>query len=74
MQAKSKARIKTANTMIALTILGACITIWFAKTHSRQNSLVEENSRRHLMYKKGETGTGSRVGLVTRTNEEDKSE
>ena len=43
-QAKSKARIKMANVMIGTTLVCACITIYFAKTFSRQNSLVEENN------------------------------
>ena len=73
-QAKSKARIKMANVMIGTTLVCACITIYFAKTFSRQNSLVEENTRRHMMYKKGETGGGSRMGLVTNTREADGKE
>eukprot|EP00092_Neocalanus_flemingeri_P056599 GFUD01067117.1.p1 GENE.GFUD01067117.1~~GFUD01067117.1.p1 ORF type:complete len:134 (-),score=47.77 GFUD01067117.1:154-555(-) len=69
-QAKSKARIKTANLMIFSTIVCACITIYFAKTSMKQNSLVEENQRRHTMYKKGETGSGARMGLVTNTKDD----
>ena len=66
-QAKSQARISIANIMILCTILGACITIYFAKKNSRQNSLLEENQRRHLMYARGSTGdsTTGRMGLVT---------
>ena len=64
------ARIKVANGMILCTIIGACITVYFAKKNSRQNSLIEENQRRHLMYQKGETGSGARIGLVTNTREE----
>ena len=58
------ARIKFANLMILATILGAAMTVYFAKKNSRQNSLIEENNRRHLMYQKGETGSGARMGLV----------
>ena len=67
LQAKSQARISIANIMILFTILGACITIYFAKKNSRQNSLLEENQRRHLMYARGSTGdaTTGRLGLVT---------
>ena len=64
-KAKNQMRIKVANLMILSTILGAIGTIIFAKSNSRQNSLIEENQRRHLMYNKGETGSGSRLGLVT---------
>jgi hypothetical protein len=63
-----------ANVMIGSTLVCACITIYFAKTYSRQNSLVEENTRRHMMYKKGETGSGSRMGLVTNTRDEPEKE
>ena len=56
--------------MILCTILGAATTVYFAKKNSRQNSLIEENQRRHLMYQKGETGSGARMGLVTNTKEE----
>ena len=55
--------------MILSTILGAIGTIIFAKSNSRQNSLIEENQRRHRMYNKGETGSGSRLGLVTHGKE-----
>ena len=64
------ARIKVANGMILCTIMGAIITIIYAKKNSRQNSLIEENQRRHLMYQKGETGSGARIGLVTNTKED----
>ena len=50
--------------MMLFTVLGACMTVYYAKKNSRQNSLIEENQRRHQMYKKGETGSGSRMGLV----------
>ena len=64
-QAKSKARIRFANLMILQTIIGACLTIYYAKNNSRQNSLVEENERRHLQYRRGELGGGARLGLIT---------
>ena len=72
-QAKSQARISIANIMILCTILGACITIYFAKKNSRQNSLLEENQRRHLMYARGSTGdsTTGRLGLVTGHDKEE---
>ena len=56
--------------MIICTIIGAIMTVYFAKKNSRQNSLIEENQRRHLMYQKGETGSGARIGLVTNTRDE----
>merc|ERR1719397_1970937 len=43
----------------------ACLTIYYAKNNSRQNSLVEENERRHLQYRRGELGGGARLGLIT---------
>ena len=55
--------------MIAATLICAFCTVMFAKNNMKQNSLVEENMRRHTMYKKGEVGGGSRVGLVTNSNE-----
>ena len=64
------ARIKVANGMILCTIIGAVITVYFAKKNSRQNSLIEENQRRHLAYRRGETGSGARLGLVTNSREE----
>ena len=71
-QAKSRARIKIANIMIAMTLVGAAFTIYFAKTNSRQNSLIEENQRRHLMYSKGETGSGTgRMGLITHSKDDE---
>ena len=60
--------------MMASTVVCSCITIYFAKSNMRQNSMVEENQRRHLMYKKGETKGGSRMGLVTQSNDETKEE
>ena len=70
-QAKSQARIKMANLMIFLTLLGSLLTVIYAKSNSRQNSLQEENYRRHLHYLKGETGSGTgRLGLVTHTKED----
>ena len=68
------ARVKFANCMIVATLIGCAITVYVAKSNSRQNSLVQENQRRHLMYSKGDTGTGSgtgRLGLVTRSNDEE---
>merc|ERR1712098_233924 len=62
-KAKSRARIIVANIMMATTVVCACITIYFARSNSKNFSLIEENQRRHLMYKKGETGSGSRWGL-----------
>jgi len=73
-QAKSKARIKFANVMIVGTIFGCILTVVFAKTNSRQNSLVEENMKRHLMYKKGETGGAGRLGLITSKGDEKEGE
>ena len=65
-QAKSWARIKTANLMIATTLAMALVTVIFAKSQMRQNSLVEENFRRHINFKKGGDGDqNSRLGLVT---------
>ena len=64
------ARIRIANIMILCTLLGAATTVYFAKKNSRQNSLIEENQRRHLAYKRGETGSGARLGLVTNSREE----
>ena len=64
------ARIKVANIMILTTLVCALITVIYAKKNSRQNSLIEENQRRHLMYQKGETGSGARIGLVTNTRDE----
>ena len=63
-------RIKVANLMILSTILAAAMTVYFAKKNSRQNSLIEENQRRHLMYKKGETGSGARLGLVMNSKDD----
>ena len=56
--------------MILCTIIGAAITVYFAKKNSRQNSLIEENQRRHLAYQRGETGSGARLGLVTNTKQD----
>ena len=56
--------------MILCTIMGAAITVFYAKKNSRQNSLIEENQRRHLAYQRGETGSGARMGLVTNTRED----
>ena len=64
------ARIKVANLMILFTLLGAALTVYYAKKNSRQNSLIEENQRRHAMYKKGETGSGARLGLVVNSKDE----
>jgi hypothetical protein len=69
-QAKSRARIKTANGMMLMTVVMCLITVIVAKSHSRQNSLVEENYRRHFKYKTGEDGSqNSRLGLVFNTKE-----
>ena len=60
--------------MILVTIFLACITIFFAKKNSRQNSMIEENQRRHLMYSKGSTSTGTgvgRLGLVTHSKDDE---
>lgn len=73
-KAKSRARIIVANIMMATTVVCACITIYFARTNSKNFSLIEENQKRHLMYKKGETGSGSRMGLVTHSKEDQKEE
>ena len=73
-KAKSRARIFIANAMILTTILCACITIYFARSNSRTHSLVEENQKRHLAYMKGQTGSGSRIGLVTHSKEDSKEE
>ena len=70
-QAKSRFRIITANGMIAMTIVMAIITIYFAKSNSRQNSLLEENYRRHIKFRKGEGQQSSRVGLVTNNDKEE---
>ena len=64
------ARIKVANLMILSTLIAAAMTVYFAKKNSRQNSLIEENERRHLMYKKGETGSGARLGLLINTKDD----
>ena len=53
------ARVNFANCMIVGTLIGCVFTVYIAKSNSRQNSLVQENQRRHLMYTKGDTGTGS---------------
>ena len=71
-QAKSWARIKTANIMIATTI-GLCLmTVIWAKSLMRQNSLVEENYRRHMKFKsKEEDGSqSSRMGLLTNNKQD----
>lgn len=73
-QAKSRARIKFANVMIVMTLLGAAGTVYYARGHSKNYSLVEENFNRHKMYKKGDTGGGSRMGLVTNTPETEEAE
>jgi len=73
-RAKSMARVKFANIMILGTLIGCAFTVYIAKSNSRQNSLVQENQRRHLMYTKGDTGLGSgvgRIGLVTRNQEDE---
>ena len=64
------ARIKVANIMILTTLVCALITVIYAKKNSRQNSLLEENERRHLMYKKGETGSGARLGLIMNSKDD----
>jgi len=71
-QAKSRARIKTANAMILFTVGMCLITVIFAKSQSKQNSLVEENFRRHMRFKKeGDDGSqSSRVGLMTNTKQD----
>ena len=70
-QAKSMARVKFANIMIVGTLIGCAFTVYVAKSNSRQNSLVQENQRRHLMYTKGDTGSGvGRIGLVTRNQDD----
>jgi len=71
-QAKSWARIKTANIMIATTV-GLCLmTVIWAKSLMRQNSLVEENYRRHMKFKsKEEDGSqSSRMGLLTNNKQD----
>ena len=73
-KAKSRARIVVANVMILTTIICACITIYFARSNSRNHSLVEENQKRHLAYMKGQTGSGSRLGLITHSKEDVKEE
>ena len=63
---KPLCRIKTANVMIATTLAMCLVTVIFAKSQMRQNSLVEENFRRHVNFKKGGDGEqSSRLGLVT---------
>jgi len=71
-QAKSRARIKAANAMILATVCMCLVTVIFAKSQSRQNSLVEENFRRHVRFKKeGDDGSqSSRLGLVTNTKQD----
>jgi len=67
-QAKSKARIAGATVMMAGTVLMCVITILFAKSQMRQNSLVEENCRRHMKYvTEGDAAQSSRLGLLTHT-------
>jgi len=71
-QAKSWARIKTANVMIATTIGMCLLTVIWAKSLARENSLVEENFRRHMKFKRGdEDGSqSSRMGLLTNTKKD----
>ena len=71
-QAKSWFRIKTANVMIATT-LGMCLlTVIWAKSLARENSLVEENFRRHMKFKKSDDdgSQSSRMGLLTNTKKD----
>ena len=56
--------------MILTTLVCALITVIYAKKNSRQNSLLEENERRHLMYKRGETGSGARMGLIMNSKDD----
>merc|ERR1712080_523985 len=71
-KAKSWARIKFANFMIVTTLVLALMTVMYAKSHSRQNSLLQENVRRHLQYQKGDDGhQSSRLNLVTSTKVEE---
>jgi len=71
-QAKSWARIKMANVMIATTIGMCLLTVIWAKSLARENSLVEENFRRHMKFKKSdEDGSqSSRMGLLTNTKKD----
>ena len=68
-QAKSWARIKMANVMIATTIGMCLLTVIWAKSLARENSLVEENFRRHMKFKKSDedASQSSRMGLLTNT-------
>ena len=71
-QAKSWFRIKTANVMIVTTIGMCLLTVIWAKSLARENSLVEENFRRHMKFKKSdEDGSqSSRMGLLTNTKKD----
>jgi len=71
-QAKSWARIKTANVMIATTAVLCLLTIIWAKSLMRENSLLEENYRRHMKFKsnEGDGSQSSRMGLLTNTKKD----
>jgi len=71
-QAKSWARIKTANVMIATTAALCLLTIIWAKSLMRENSLLEENYRRHMKFKsnEGDGSQSSRMGLLTNSKKD----
>jgi hypothetical protein len=71
-QAKSWARIKTANVMIATTVGLCLLTIIWAKSLMRENSLLEENYRRHMKFKskEGDGSQSSRMGLLTNSKKD----
>jgi len=71
-QAKSWARIKMANVMIATTVGLCLLTIIWAKSLMRENSLLEENYRRHMKFKsnEGDGSQSSRMGLLTNSKKD----
>ena len=71
-QAKSWARIKMANVMIA-TMIGMCLlTVFWATSMQRGNSPVEENFRRHMKVKESDEDGSQSSATNTQNNLEEK--
>jgi hypothetical protein len=69
-KAKSKARIKLSNIMMAFFAVSSLAIVIFAKRNMHRDSVVEQGMRRHEAWKKGQEGTTGRLTLLTGAGEE----
>jgi len=69
-KAKSKARIKLSNIMMAFFAVSSLAIVIFAKRNMHRDSVVEQGMRRHEAWKKGQEGTTGRLTLLTGAEKE----